>query len=307
MRVFVAGASGVIGRSLVPRLIERGHTVVGMTRSDERAANIRASGAEAVVCDVFDAAGVAHAVAEASPDAVVHELTDLPRQLDPRKYATQLAGTNRIRVEGTRNLVAAARAADVRRLIAQSIAFAYAPQGEWVLEEAAPLGTDSPPPVGETIRAVAELERQILDAGGTVLRYGYFYGPGTQLARDGFFAQMARRRMLPVLGPGTGTWSFVHVDDAAEATVAALERDTGGIYNIVDDEPAAARDWIPVFAAAVGAGRPLRLPLFLGRLGGGAVAIAGMTTQRGASNAKAKRELGWTPAHRSWREGFQTL
>ena len=307
MRVFVAGASGVIGRSLLPRLVERGHTVVGMTRSSERAANIRASGAEAVICDVFDAAGVAHAVAEASPDALIHELTDLPRELDPRKYAKQLAGTNRIRVEGTRNLVAAARAADVRRLIAQSIAFAYAPQGARVLDETAPLGTDSPPPVGDTLRAVAELERQLLDAGGTVLRYGYFYGPGSQFAPDGFVAQMARRRMFPVLGPGTGMWSFVHVDDAAEATVAALEREVSGVYNVVDDEPAAARDWVPVFAAAVGARRPLRLPLFIGRLGGGAVAVAGMTTQRGASNAKAKRELGWTPAHRSWREGFQTL
>jgi len=307
MRVFVAGASGVIGRSLVPRLIDRGHSVVGMTRSEERAERLRAAGAEAVVCDVFEAAGLASAVAEAAPEVLVHELTDLPRDLDPRKYAKQLAGTNRIRVEGTRNLVAAARAADVRRVIAQSIAFAYAAQGDPILDESAPLALDAPPPVGDATRAVAELERQVLDAGGTILRYGYFYGPGTQFARDGFFAGMARRRMFPVLGSGTGMWSFIHVEDAAEATVAAVERDVSGVYNVVDDDPARARDWIPVFAAAVGARRPLRLPLFVGRLAGGAPAVHGMTTQRAGSNAKAKRELGWAPAHPSWRQGFQSL
>jgi nucleoside-diphosphate-sugar epimerase len=304
MKVFVAGATGVIGRSLLPRLCDAGHEVIGMTRSAERADQVRALGARAVVGDALDADGLRTVVCDVGPDAVIHELTDLPKTLEPRKYKTQLVGTNRLRIEGTRNLVAAAQAAGARRLIAQSIAFAYKPVGGWVKDEEAPLALTAPPPMDAAVGAVAELEHQVLGADGIVLRYGLFYGPGTQFARDGFYAGFARRRMFPILGSGAGMWSFVHVDDAADATVAALERGDTGVYNIVDDEPAAARDWIPVFAAAVGAGRPLRAPAWVGRLVGGAVAVAGMTTQRAASNAKAKQELGWTPAHPSWRDGF---
>jgi nucleoside-diphosphate-sugar epimerase len=305
MRVFVAGATGVIGRVLVPMLLEGGHEVIGMTRSPQRAEQLRAQGAEAVVCDALEERPLRDAVREARPGAVIHQLTDLPSRLDPRKYKSQLAGTNRLRREGTRNLVAAARDAGAQRIIAQSIAFAYAPTGEWVKEEEAPLALDSPPPMGATIGAVAELESQVLEAGGFVLRYGFFYGPGTQFAADGYYAELARKRQFPVLGSGAGRWSFIHVHDAATATVAALERGATGVYNIVDDDPARASDWIPVYVAAVGGKRPFRLPALIGRVAAGRVVLAGMTTQRGASNAKAKRELGWVPEYATWRHGFQ--
>jgi 2-alkyl-3-oxoalkanoate reductase len=237
---------------------------------------------------------------------VIHQLTDLPTRLDPRKYDTQLAGTNRLRREGTRNLLAAAQHAGVDRFVAQSIAFAYAPEGDWVKDEQAALALDSPPPMSEAIQAVADLERQVLGTGGMVLRYGFFYGPGTQFASDGFYAELVRKRRFPVVGSGEGHWSFIHVDDAATATLAALERGAAGVYNIVDDDPAPARDWIPVYAAAVGGKRPFRVPVWMGRLGGGPAAVSGMTTQRAASNAKAKRELPWTPRYPSWRDGFRS-
>jgi len=306
MRVFLAGATGVIGRSLIPKLTAGGHEVTGMTRRADRAEQLRALGAEPVVCDALDRDALLAAVRAAAPQAVIHELTDLPARLEPRRYRTQLAGTNRLRRDGTANLVAAAREAGAKRLVAQSIAFAYAPVGDWVKDEEAPLALDSPPPMGVVIAAVASLERQVLDVGGIVLRYGFFYGPGTQFARDGFYAELARKRQFPIVGSGEGRWSFIHVDDAAAATVAALEHGSSGIYNIVDDEPARARDWIPVYARAVGAKRPFRVPKLIGLLAGGPAAVAGMTTQRAASNAKAKRELGWAPQHRSWRDGFGT-
>jgi nucleoside-diphosphate-sugar epimerase len=305
VRVFVAGATGVIGRRLVPLLLRAGHEVTGMTRSPERAGEITSRGAEAVVCDALDADALKASVGQARPEAVVHELTNLPSDLEPRKYKTQLAATNRLRSEGTRNLVAGMKAAGAQRIVAQSVAFAYAPSGGWVKEEEAPLALDSPPPMDVAIGAVADLERQVLEAEGIVLRYGFFYGPGTALASDGFYAELARKRRFPVIGSGEGRWSFIHVDDAAAATVAALERGRSGVYNIVDDAPAPAHEWIPVYAAAVGAKRPWRIPGWLGRLAGGSVAVAGMTTQRGASNAKAKRELGWEPSYASWREGFR--
>jgi nucleoside-diphosphate-sugar epimerase len=306
VKVFLAGASGVIGRSLTGLLVGAGHEVTGMTRSAERADEIRERGAEAVVCDALDAEALGAAVQRAQPEAVIHELTDLPARLEPRKYETQLAGTNRLRREGTRNLIAAARAAGAGRIVAQSIAFAYAPSGDWVKDEDAPLAIDAPPPMGAAIGAVADLEDQVLEAGGTVLRYGFFYGPGTAFASDGLYAELAGGRRLPVIGSGEGRWSFIHVQDAASATIAALERGKPGVYNVVDDDPAASRDWIPAYTAAMGGKRPLRLPKWVGRIAGGTAAVAGMTSQRGASNAKAKRELGWTPQHISWRDGFRT-
>jgi nucleoside-diphosphate-sugar epimerase len=305
MRVLVAGATGVIGRALVPKLVAAGHDVTGTTRSGGRAAEIEALGAEAVVCDALDPESVSTAVAQARPEAVVHELTSLPARLDPRRYETQLAATNRLRREGTRNLVDASQAAGVERLVAQSIAFAYEPTGDWVKGEDAPLALDAPPPMSDAVGAVAELERLVLEASGIVLRYGFFYGPGTSFARDGYTAEMVAKRRFPVIGGGRGCWSFIHVDDAADATVAALERGRSGVYNIVDDEPAAVRDWLPLYAAALGAKPPGRFPAWVGRIFGGRVAVGGMTTQRGASNAKAKRELGWSPAHASWRDGFR--
>jgi len=304
MRVFVAGATGVIGRGLVDLLVADGHEVTGMTRSADRAELLRTRGVQAVLCDAFDADALREAVVAAAPEAVIHQLTDIPQRLDPRKYAKQLAATSRLRDEGTRNLIAAAKAAGADRILAQSIAFAYAPTGDWVKDEEAPLALAAPAPMSSVFRAVSELERQVRDAGGTVLRYGFFYGPGTQFARDGFYAELVRKRRFPVIGSGEGRWSFIHVRDAAAGTVAALERGAAGAYNIVDDDPAPAREWIPAFAAALGARAPLRLPVWLGRALGGRASVAGMTTQRGASNMKARSALAWSPQYASWREGF---
>ena len=302
--MLVAGATGAIGRPLVQLLREAGHEVIAMTRSRGRADALRADGCEAVVCDALDADAVMAAVGAAAPDTVIDQLTNIPKTLEPRNYRTQLAPTNALRRHGTRNLVTAATAAGARRLIAQSVAFAYAPTGGPIKDEQAPLALHSPPPMDEVVGAIVELERQILAAGGLVLRYGLLYGPGTQFAPDGFYAAAARKRMFPIVGTGAGIWSFIHVDDAAAATLAAVTRGEPGIYNVVDDEPVAVRDWIPVFARSVGAGRQLRVPTLVGRLAGGRAAVAAMTTQRGASNAKARRELGWTPAHASWRDGL---
>jgi nucleoside-diphosphate-sugar epimerase len=305
MRVFVAGASGVIGRPLVRRLVAAGHEVTGMTRRQERAGEIRAAGAEAVVCDAFDAVALREAVVAATPTAVVHLLTALPQRYNPR--SEYLAATDRIRVEGTRNLVAAAEAAGARRLVAESIAFAYRPQGSWVKAEQEPLFTDAPGRFGETFGAVAELERQVLGAEGTegvVLRYGWLYGPGTYYDHGGQQAEEVTKRRLPIVGKGTGTFSFVHVEDAASATAAALERGAPGTYNVVDDEPAPLREWVPVYARALGAKPPRRVPVWLARLAAGKDVAASAVGLRGADNAKAKRELGWQPAHPSWRQGF---
>lgn len=306
MRVFVAGATGAIGRPLVRQLLAAGHEVTGMTRREERAEEIRGAGAEAAVCDVFDAEGLRAAVVAAAPEAVAHVLTALPQRYKPKD--DYLAATNRIRVEGTRNLVAAARAAAARRLVAESIAFAYAPRGDWVKDEEAPLFTDAPGRFGATFGAVAELERQVLegeDFAGLALRFGWLYGPGTYYAADGQQAEEVRKRRLPLVGPATGTFSFVHVEDAASATVAALEGGAPGAYNVVDDEPAPLREWVPVYAEALGAKPPRRVPVWLARLVAGKDVAASAVGLRGASNAKAKRALGWQPAHPSWRQGFR--
>jgi len=305
MKVFVAGASGAIGRPLVRRLVAAGHEVTGMTRRPERAEEIRAAGAEAAVCDVFDVEALRGAVVTAAPEAVVHALTALPQRYKPR--SDYLAATDRIRVEGTRNLLAAAAAAGARRLVAESIAFAYRPQGSWVKDEEEALFTDAPGRFGTAFGAVAELERQVLQAegiAGLVLRYGWLYGPGTYYDRGGQQAEEAMKRRLPIVGQGTGTFSFVHVEDATSATVAALERGAPGIYNVVDDEPAPLREWVPVYAEALGAKPPRRVPVWLARLVAGKDIAASAVGLRGASNAKAKRELGWQPAHPSWRQGF---
>jgi 2-alkyl-3-oxoalkanoate reductase len=308
MKVFVAGASGAIGRPLVRQLVAAGHEVTGMTRREERAEEIRGTGADAVVCDVFDTAALEDAVRAAAPEAVVHLLTALPPRLDYRAKQDPLAPTNRVRGEGTRNLIAAAQAARARRLVAESVAFFYAPEGEWVKDEEAPLFLDAPDPFGTAAEALAGLERRVLGAEGIeglVLRYGWLYGPGTYYDRDGSLTADALKRRLPVVGKGTGTFSFVHVEDAAAATLAALEGGTPGTYNVVDDEPARARDWVPAFAEEIGAKKPFRVPVLAARLAAGAGAVAMMTELRGASNEKAKRELGWKPRYRSWREGFR--
>ncbi|MDX6600905.1 MAG: hypothetical protein QOF13_107 [Solirubrobacterales bacterium] len=307
MKVFVAGASGVIGRPLVRQLVAAGHEVTGMTRSEDRAVDIRAAGAAAVVCDVFDAAALEAALREATPEVVIHELTALPPRLDYKAKEDPLAPTNRVRREGTRKLLAAAKVAGVRRLVAESVAFFYAPEGTWVKDEEAPLFLGAPGVFGAAAEALADLERQVRGTEGiegVVLRYGWFYGPGTFFDRVGSQTEDALKRRLPIVGKGAGTFSFVQVEDAAAATVAAVEGGAPGIYNVVDDEPAPMREWVPVFCQAVGAKKPRRVPVWLARLVAGSAAVASATQLRGASNAKAKRQLGWQPRHPSWREGF---
>ncbi|MGZ8666452.1 MAG: NAD-dependent epimerase/dehydratase family protein [Solirubrobacterales bacterium] len=306
MRVFLAGAGGAIGRSLLPRLIEAGHEVTGMSRSEQRAEAIRSAGAEALVCDVFDAPALAEGVAAAEPEVVVHELTSLPDRIDLRN--PEYGPNNRIRREGTRNLLAAASAAGARRVVAQSISFMYAPVGGTVKDEEAPLMSGAEGSFGESVDATVSLEEQVTGAEGIeglVLRYGWFYGPGTYFGLDGSTAEDVRRRRFPIVGQGSGISSFIHIDDAAGATVAAVERGAPGIYNVVDDEPAPMREWVPVYAEAIGAKRPLRVPAWLARLLAGKQAVAMATGLRGASNAKAKAGLGWEPSYPSWRQGFR--
>jgi nucleoside-diphosphate-sugar epimerase len=303
VRVFVAGATGAIGRPLVRMLLEAGHEVTGMTRSEERAAALRDAGAGAVVADALDAGAVRSAIAAATPDAVVHQLTDLPREWR-MKYG--LGQTSRLRTEGTRNLLDGAVAAGTRRFVAQSIAFIYSPKAPPVADEDAPTVAGSPG-FGEAVDSVLELEHVVTTAeelDGLALRYGFFYGPGTWYARGTKLARQVERRRFPIVGDGGGIFSFIHVEDAASATIAALEDGAPGVYNVVDDDPAPMREWLPSFADAVGARPPRRVPLFLARLAGGEQA-AWATSMRGASNEKAKRELGWKPRYATWRVGFR--
>ena len=307
MKVFLAGATGVIGRSLVPRLIGAGHTVTAMTRDVNRAKQLASQGAAPVVCDVYDSGRVEAAVARAKADAVIHQLTSLPKAIDPRRIERQLADNDRIRTEGTRNLVRAATLAGVGRIIAQSVSFAYAPEGGRVKSEDAPLWLGAPRPWRRTVEALAELERQVRSnegVQGVILRYGYFYGTGSAFAADGAIADLVRRHRYPVAGGGSGVFSFVHINDAASATVSALEYGEPGTYNIVDDEPAMLRDWLPVYAEALGAPKPRKVPSFVARLAAGRYGLYLMTEQRGASNARAKKELAWAPSFATWRAGF---
>jgi len=304
MKVFVAGAAGVIGRPLVSLLVAAGHEVTGTTRDPERTASLEAAGATPVVVDALDERGLRAAVAEASPEVIVHQLTALPDRFNPRNRSLYSA-TNRVRAEGTRNLLAAARAARVERFACQSIALGYAPGPvAEIKDEDAPLALGAPPPFGDGIRVVEQMERAVLEARGLVLRYGAFYGPGTSMAPGGEQFEMVRKRRYPLVGDGAGVWSFIHIADAAEATAAAIEQGRRGVYNVVDDEPAALRDWLPVYAEAIGAKPPRRVPVWLARLIAGKV-VATMDVQPGASNAKIKRELGWKPRWGSWREGFR--
>jgi nucleoside-diphosphate-sugar epimerase len=307
MRVFVAGASGAIGTPLVRQLLAGGHEVTGMTRREERAEAIRATGADAVVCDAFDAEGLARAVKSATPDAVINQLTSLPRKYNPRKAAFYEA-TNRVRHEGGHNLIEATRAAGASRFVTQSIAFLYAPEGDWVKDEEARPFDDAPGHFGGAVAAMLSHEREVVespDFTGLVLRYGQFYGPGTYFGADGHIGREVSRRRFPIVGPGTGMFSFLHLEDAAGATLAALEHGPAGVYNVVDDEPARLGEWLPVYAEALGAKPPRKVPVWLAKLvAGGAVASTAVEL-RGASNARAKRELGWAPAHPSWRQGFR--
>lgn len=310
MRVFLAGASGVIGRPLTAQLLAAGHEVVAMTRSEQRAEELGHLGATPVICDVYDGDGLRRCIEEARPDVVVNQLTALPKRVDPRRIKPQLAATNRLRTEGTRNLFEAAVEAGAKRFVAQSIAFAYGPDGEGLKREDSALYEQPPASFSDVIDAVRSVEQTTLcnsQLPGVVLRYGFFYGPGTAYAPDGSFAEDVRSRRVPIVGKGTGVFSFIHVEDAAAATVAACERGDGGIYNVVDDEPAAVADWLPVYAAALGAPPPRRVPQWLARLLVGRYAIYLMCEQRGATNEKAKRVLGWSPRYATWRTGFERL
>jgi nucleoside-diphosphate-sugar epimerase len=303
MNIFVAGATGALGTQLVPRLLAAGHDVTGMTRSRPDA--VRRLGARAVVADALDPDAVGSAVGAARPDVIVHQLTALSGSIDPRHFERDFAQTNRLRVEGTDNLLAAARAAGVERFVAQSYAgWPYARAGGPVKTEDDPLDPAPVAAMRTALDAIRHLEDAVVGAGGVVLRYGGFYGPGTSFAPGAEHAELVRRRRFPIVGDGAGVWSFVHIEDAADATVAAVRGDARGIYNIVDDEPARVADWLPVAANAVGGKPPRRVPRWLGRLVAGEASVVMMTEVRGASNAKAKRELGWSPAHPSWRAGF---
>ena len=306
MRVFVAGGTGVIGRQLVPQLVAAGHEVTATTRRPEKAELLRSLGATPAVLDALDEHAVMSAVRAAAPDVVMNQLTDLPQRYEPRRLGPYLQASARLRVDGSRHLLAGARAAGTRRFIYQSIAFMYALSGPWVVDEDAPIAADAPDPFSASVRGTLEGERLALETAGlegVVLRYGQLYGPGTYFAPDGYFALQARKRQVPIVGGGAGMFSFLHVDDAASAAVCAMTRGRG-VYNVVDDEPAPGREWIPLFAQAIRAPRPLRIPRWVAALMVGGWAVATLTQGRGASNARAKRDLGWQPRYPSWREGF---
>jgi 2-alkyl-3-oxoalkanoate reductase len=310
MRILVAGATGALGRRLVPLLVAGGHQVTAMTRRVGRTMELYAAGAEPVVADALDRDAVLAAVTAARPDAVVHQLTDLAAVTSMRRFDQAFAATNRLRTEGTDHLLEAARAAGASRFVAQSFAgWPFARVGGPVKTEDDPLDPDPPAELRRTLDAIRYLESAVLGAEGlegVVLRYGGFYGPGTSAGEGGYLLDDLRRRRFPMVGAGTGVWSFVHIDDAATATLAALERGAPGSYQIVDDDPAPVSAWLPALAAAAGARPPRRVPAWLARLLAGEHAVVLMTEARGASNAKAKRELGWRPAHPSWRQGFRT-
>jgi nucleoside-diphosphate-sugar epimerase len=315
MKVFVAGATGVLGRELVPQLVARGHEVVGMTRTASKQDGLRALGARPVVADALDPDAVAQAVASAEPEVIVHQLTALSGKMSIRdarhpEHSFAFTMTNRLRTEATDHLLAAGRAVGARRFVAQSFgAFRFARTGGPVQIEADPIDPDPPGARQPGLEAILHLEEAVttIDWGeGLALRYGGFYGPGTStsLAPDAVMAGPIRKRRFPIVGDGGGVWSHVHIEDAAAATAIAVERGQPGIYNVVDDEPAPVREWLPVLASALGAKPPRRIPRWLGRLAAGEVATVMMTEARGASNEKAKRELGWQLRYPSWRQGF---
>jgi 2-alkyl-3-oxoalkanoate reductase len=310
MRVFLAGGSGVVGARLVPALLAAGHEVTALTRSPDKTEALRAAGAEPAVADALDRDAIVAAVGAARPEAVIHQLTAIPQRINPRRMARDFELTNRLRSDGTDNLVAAAREAGARRFLAQSFAgWPYAREGGPVKDEDDRLDPDPPGDLGPLLAAIRHLEEAVTGAEGlegVVLRYGPFYGPGTAVAPGGSIVEDVRRRRFPVVGDGGGVWSFVHIDDVAGATVAALERGAPGIYNVVDDEPATVAEWLPALAEAIGAPPPRHVPALAARLAAGVHGVAMMTEIRGASNAKARRELGWQPRHPSWREGFRT-
>ena len=305
MNIFIAGGTGAIGRVLVPLLVKAGHKVVALTRSADRASQLEQMGAVPVVGDVYDESRLARLVAESQAEVAIHQLTAFGTK-DGDPYAE----TIRVRIDGTRSLISAARAAGARRFIAQSISFVCSPRGSGLTDEETPLYLDAPPAVRALVEAVASLERQTLGASGmsgTVLRYGWFYGPGTSYDPEGTIPTAIRNGTYPIVGAGAGTYSFVNLQDAAAATVKVLAQESSGIYNIVDDTPVRLSEWLPVAARLLDAPAPERMDEAQARQKLGGMRVYYMNEQRGASNAKAKRDFNWQPAFPSWRAGFEAL
>jgi nucleoside-diphosphate-sugar epimerase len=310
VKVFIAGGSGALGKPLITQLRAAGHEVVTMTRSPGKTAALQGLGAEVAVADAFDRDAVRQAVGAADPEVLIHQLTSLAGATDFKHFDREFAVTNRLRTEGTDNLLAAAREAGVRRFIAQSFGgWNYERTGGMVKTEEAPLDPNPPAGQRQSLGAIRHLEAAVMGASeleGLVLRYGGFYGPGTSLSRDGEATELVRKRKFPIVGGGTGMWSFAHIEDAAAATAAAVDRGAPGIYNVADDEPVQASVWLPALAREIGAKPPMRIPAWLGRIVAGEVVVSMMTQIRGISNAKAKRELEWAPRYPSYREGFSS-
>lgn len=309
MKIFLAGATGAVGKRLVPRLVAGGHQVVASTRTADKREALRAAGAEPVIVDVLDRDAVMNAVVAARPDAVIHQVTALGGVRSFKNFDREFALTNALRTTGTTHLLAAAQAAGARRFIAQSYTgWPNIQEGGRVKTEDDPLDPHPPRTMTQTLDAIHQLEAAVSGLSGItgiVLRYGSFYGPGTSLGIDGEITQMVRRRKFPIVGGGTGVWSFTHIDDAAGAAQFVVEQGAGGIYNIVDDEPAEVSVWLPELARAIGAKPPYRVPAWLVRPMLGDAMLQIMTSARGSSNAKARRVLGWQPTYASWREGFR--
>jgi nucleoside-diphosphate-sugar epimerase len=309
MKVFLAGATGAIGKRLLPKLVAAGHQVTGTTQSPEKATSISAAGAKPAIVNALNKKEVLQAVQDAEPDVIIHQLTSIPARFNMRRFDREFAMTNRFRTEGTDNLLAAARSTGCRRFIAQSYTgWPYAREGNWIKTEDDPLITFPESAMKETFSAIVHLESATLsekNIEGFVLRYGSFYGPGTSLGQGGAFLEDIRRRRVPIVGKGTGYWSFIHIDDAASATVAAIEAAEPGVYNICDDEPSPVSEWLPFMSDALGAEPPRKIPAWLGRLAIGSSGVAMMTQIRGASNQKAKSNFFWILQWPTWRQGFR--
>jgi nucleoside-diphosphate-sugar epimerase len=308
MRVFVAGSTGVVGKFLVPHLVENGHEVVALVRDAQKARALEAIGARVAFADALNEQEFTAAIRRAEPEVIIHQLTALTRVGNFRKFDDEFALTNRLRTEVTDIMLAAARLVGTRRFIAQSFCgWPFAREGGPVKTEEDPLDANPPVSFRKTLAAIRYLEetvRRTMDLQALALRYGMFYGPGTGIAKDGSIVGLVRKRKLPIVGNGAGIWSFIHVEDAARATVTAMSRGEPGIYNVVDDEPAPVATWLPALADAVGAKPPYKVPIWLGKLAMGDGGVSMMTRIRGGSNAKAKHALGWQPLHPSWRRGF---
>lgn len=309
MKIFVAGATGAIGRRLIPMLIQRGHQVTAATRSSGKMDSLRAAGAKPVLLDALDRKAVLSVVPPFAPDVIVHEMTSIGRMKNFKNFDADFAVTNRLRTEGTEHLLAAAKAAGASRFLAQSYTgWPNERSGGRVKSETDPLDRNPPKAMRQSFAAIQKLEHMVTEAPGLTgiaLRYGSFYGPGTSIAPGGDIVEALQKRKLPIIGGGAGVWSWIHIDDAASATLLAIENGPAGIYNIVDDDPAEVFRWLPALAQAIGAKAPYRVPAWLGALLIGEAGVSMMTKVRGSSNAKARRLLGWQPRYASWRDGFR--